>query len=96
MTFVRRGAGFSLIELVICVAIIGLLASVAIPSFVRFQLRANSTEAIVNLSSIAKAQSTYFSEFGRYVSVATPVPPASPGSVITPTSFVVSPIVPVL
>jgi prepilin-type N-terminal cleavage/methylation domain-containing protein len=58
---VNRRAGFSLIELVISVAIIGLLASVAIPSFVRFQLRTNSTEAVVNLASIAKAQTTFFS-----------------------------------
>lgn len=76
-----RRAGFSLIELMIAVAIVGVLASVAIPSFVRFQLRANSTEAVVNLASIGKAQATFFAEFGRYVSVTTPVPNAAPGSI---------------
>ncbi len=80
----QRREGFSLIELVISVAIIGLLASVAIPSFVRFQLRSNSTEAVVNLASIAKAQTTYYSEYGQYVSVGTPVPAAAPGSVRMP------------
>lgn len=71
--------GFSLIELMICVAIIGLLASVAIPSFVRFKHRSNSTEAVVNLAAIGKSQATYFAEFGGYVS-ALPAPSLLPGA----------------
>jgi prepilin-type N-terminal cleavage/methylation domain-containing protein len=67
----RRGTrGFTLIELMIVVAIIGILASIAIPSFLNYQLTAKRAEAFANLSSIAKAQKSYFAEFNAFVPVA--------------------------
>jgi len=59
--------GFTLIELMIVVAIIGILASIAIPNFVRFQLRAKAGEAKLALVTIYKAENSYFSEFGSYI-----------------------------
>ena len=63
----RRTEGFTLIELMIVVAIIGILASVAIPSFSRYQNRARRSEALANLSSLGRAQKSYFAEFGLFV-----------------------------
>ncbi len=65
-----RRSGFTLIELMIVVAIIGVLASVAIPTFMTYQLTAKRTEAFANLASLGKAQKAYFAEFNTYVAVA--------------------------
>jgi type IV pilus assembly protein PilA len=48
----RKQSGFTLIELMIVVAIIGILAAIAIPNFIRFQARARQSEANTNLKSL--------------------------------------------
>jgi len=63
----RREAGFTLIELMIVVAIIGVLASIAVPSFRNYQLRSKRSEAYANLAGLARAQKSYFAEFNTYV-----------------------------
>jgi type IV pilus assembly protein PilA len=71
--FHNRKGGFTLIELMIVVAIIGILAAIAIPNFLRFQLKAKSSEGKTNLAAIRTAEESYYSEFGVYVSaLATP------------------------
>ena len=64
----QRNRGFTLIELMIVVAIIGILAAIAIPNFVRFQLRSKTSEAKMNIAAIRTAEEAYFSEYGLYVS----------------------------
>jgi len=59
--------GFTLIELMIVVAIIGILAAIAIPNFLRFQLKSKSSEGKVNIAAIRTAQESYNAEFGTYV-----------------------------
>ena len=63
--------GFTLIELMIVVAIIGILAAIAIPNFVKFQCRSKRSEAKTNLKAIYVAEESYRGENDSYVSLTT-------------------------
>ena len=58
--------GFSLIELMIVVALIGILAAIAIPNFLTYQARAKQSEAKTNLAAIHTAAVIYFAEQNTY------------------------------
>ncbi len=64
-----RYAGFTLIELMIVVAIIGVLSAIAIPSFRAYMMKAKVTEATTFLGEIKQRQETYRAEFGQYCAV---------------------------
>ena len=59
--------GFTLIELMIVVAIVGILAAIAIPNFIGMQKRAKTTEAKSNLGEIWTLQEAYRAENDTYV-----------------------------
>ena len=63
----RNQKGFTLIELMIVVAIIGILAAIAIPNFMTFRLKAKTSEAKSNLGSIRTCQEAYKAEKDVYV-----------------------------
>ncbi|MFK7998080.1 MAG: type IV pilin protein [Polyangiales bacterium] len=80
----RSRHGFSLIELMITVAIIGVLAAIAVPSFQGYLQRSRTTEATTFLADIRQKQETYRAEFGAYCAVdgqaiGTYTPTALPG-----------------
>jgi prepilin-type N-terminal cleavage/methylation domain-containing protein len=62
----RKIGGFSLVELMVVVAIIGILASLALPRFRTFQAKARQTEAKNNLMNIYSLQEAYFADKGEY------------------------------
>ena len=57
-------AGFTLIEVLLVIALIGLLASMAFPSLRRAQTAANESSAIGSLRTIGNAQQAYWSSCG--------------------------------
>jgi type IV pilus assembly protein PilA len=63
---VKGQKGFTLIELMIVVAIIGILAAIAIPNFLRYQAKSRQSEAKTNLGAVFVAETAYFSENSRY------------------------------
>jgi prepilin-type N-terminal cleavage/methylation domain-containing protein len=79
----QRTGGFTLIELMIVVAIIGVLAAVAIPAFMKYIYRARSAEARTHLEKInAGARSYYLDE--RYAAGdITPLPRQFPETIAT-------------
>ena len=83
--------GFTLIELMIVVAIIGILAAVAIPAFINYMKRAKTSEATVNLKSITEGVMSYFDKETNAVSHAVPTNTArTPDSAPTPSKVAIS------
>ena len=63
---IRRQDGFTLVELMVVVAIIGLLSAVAIPNFQKYQARSKTAEAKLQLSAIYTAEASFFADYNIY------------------------------
>ncbi len=63
----RKQEGFTLIELMIVVAIIGILAAIAIPNFLQYQMKSRQSEAKTNLQAIKTSEVAFQAERGCFI-----------------------------
>ena len=64
--------GFTLVELMVVVGIIGILATIAIPNFRKYQAKSKTTEAKIQLSSLYTTEESVLLEYDSYASCLTP------------------------
>jgi len=67
MRKMMQSKGFTLIELMIVVAIIGILAAIAIPNYMNYQMKAKTSEAKANLGAIKTSEVAYMAENDNYL-----------------------------
>jgi len=66
MLHIKRQNGFTLIELIIAIVIVGILAAIAYPSYVTSVMKANRSEAKVELSDFAQRLQRCYTAFGKF------------------------------
>ncbi len=78
----QRQSGFTLIELMVTVAIIAILAGIAVPSYTSYIVRGKLTEAHSNLLAMRTKMELYFQDNRSYVGACAPgtVAPLPPGT----------------
>lgn len=67
----RKQEGFTLVELLIVVAIIGILAAIAIPQFAAYRAKSYCSAAKSDLANFAIAQEAYFTDNNAYTTTTT-------------------------
>jgi type IV pilus assembly protein PilA len=81
--FLHTKKGFTLIELMIVVAIIGILAAIAIPNFLKYQAKSKQSEAKMNLGSMGTSAESYHAENDTYKATGTVTPNVPPSTTCT-------------
>ncbi|MDX2180850.1 MAG: prepilin-type N-terminal cleavage/methylation domain-containing protein [Bryobacteraceae bacterium] len=80
VTLKHRGRGFSLVELLIVIAIILIIAAIAVPKLNKARMQAQEMAAIRHIVAIHQAQTQYYSQFGKFAQSMTELGPASGGT----------------
>jgi type IV pilus assembly protein PilE len=65
----KKSKGFTLVELIIVIVIVGILSIVAVPIYRGYTKKAIATEAKALLGSLVTSEKVYYAEFGNYFAV---------------------------
>jgi type IV pilus assembly protein PilA len=65
-TLLNNNKGFSLVELMVVVAIIGILATIGIPQYQKFMAKSRQSEAKAHLNGIFQGENSFFTEYNGY------------------------------
>lgn len=88
----KKGRGFSLIELMIAVAIIGVLAAIALPAYRDYVIRGQLADAVTGLTTVKADMERYYQDFRTYQAVtsASATPPCAVSPAPTFNNFTLS------
>jgi len=76
-----RQRGFTLVELLVSVAIVGILAAIAYPSYTRYVIKGNRAAAQSHLMDLAQAEAQYFADARAYANSVTTLNVTTPSAV---------------
>lgn len=78
MNLIKKNKGFTLIELMIVVVIVGILSSIAIPSYQQYVMRGNRTDGMSAIQMLLDAQERYYADHIQYTADLTKLGLADP------------------
>ncbi|MCX6704946.1 MAG: prepilin-type N-terminal cleavage/methylation domain-containing protein, partial [Candidatus Woesebacteria bacterium] len=64
----KKGAGFTLVELLVVIAVLGVLVTIGLTSFTSAQMRGRDTQRKSDLKEVSSSLEIYYNDYGRYPS----------------------------